>query len=59
MTNEQLWDDLMKKFIEVRNTLSQNNQQYAYRMAYKQPWKFYRDNTVNEAINILTEKYQN
>lgn len=59
MTNEQLWDDLMKKFIEVRNTLSQNNQQYAYHMAYKQPWKFYRDNTVNEAINILAEKYQN
>ena len=56
--NEILWDNLVKKFIEVRNSLYQNNQPYAYRMSYKQPWKFYREHTVNEAINILTEKYQ-
>lgn len=57
MTNEILWDDLMKKFIEVRDTLSQNNQQYAYRMAYKQPWKFYKEHTTEEAANILLQKY--
>jgi len=56
MINEQ-WNDLTMKFVEVRNTLNKNNHQYAYRMAFKQPWKFYRENTICEAINILMEKY--
>jgi len=51
------WDELTAKFVEVRDTLNQTKYKTAYRMAFKQPWKFYRNNTPKEAIEILINKY--
>lgn len=51
------WDELTAKFAEVRDTLNQTKYKTAYRMAFKQPWKFYRNNTPEQAIKILINTY--
>jgi hypothetical protein len=53
------WDELTAKFIKVRDALNKPETSYAYRMAFKQPWKFYREHTAEEAFQILTETYKN
>ena len=52
-----MWNELTAKFIEVRDTLKQSGHQYAHRMAFKQPWRFYRERTPQEAINELISIY--
>ena len=57
MNSDEMWEGMTKTFIQVRDSLLHDEHTYAYRMAYKQPWKFYRENTATEAILILIEKY--
>jgi len=51
------WAKRTARFVAVRDALNNSGRGYAYRMAHKQPWKFYRDHTVGEAIKILIEQY--
>ncbi|OCZ51371.1 hypothetical protein [Dehalobacter sp. TeCB1] len=51
------WAERTAKFIAVRDALRQTEHSRAYRMAFKQPWKFYNDHTIDEAIKILVEQY--
>ena len=53
------FEELTAKFIKVRDALNNPETAYAYRMAFKQPWKFYREHTPEEAIQILTDTYKN
>lgn len=54
-----LWEQLTKKFIEVRDTLNNSGYHSAYRMAFKQPWIFYKNNTATESIEKLIKTYEN
>lgn len=53
------WKELTAKFLEVRDTLLRNGNTCAYRMSYKQPWKFYREHDKDGAISILLNTYGN
>ena len=55
--NDKMWAELTAKFMQVRDTLNQSEYAYAYRMAFKQPWKFYREHTAEEAIKMLIEQF--
>lgn len=51
------WKELTSKFVCVRDTLNNSEYKTAYRMAFKQPWKFYKNITAEEAIKILIQTY--
>lgn len=53
------FEELTAKFIKVRDALNKPETSYAYRMAYKISWRFYREHTTEEAIQILTDTYKN
>jgi hypothetical protein len=55
--SDKLWAQLTKKFMEVRDALHQTEHKTAYRMSFKQPWKFYHERTVQEAIEELIRTY--
>lgn len=42
-----------KQFLKVRKILSDNNEYFALAKSYKKPWKWYREHTTQEAIEIL------
>lgn len=42
-----------KQFLKVRKILSDNNEYFALAKAYKKPWRWYREHTTQEAIEIL------
>lgn len=41
------------QFLKVRKILSDNNEYSALSKAYKKPWRWYREHTTLEAIEIL------
>ena len=47
------WDKMKRTFIEVRDTLNTTETQHAFRLCWKKPWRFYREHTAEEAIEIL------
>lgn len=42
-----------KAFLEVRDILTEKHEDFALAKAYKKPWKWYREHTTQEAIEIL------
>ena len=42
-----------KQFLKVRKILTDNKEYFALNKAYKKPWKWYREHTTQEAIEIL------
>ena len=46
-------EEATKKFLKVKNILLQNQENFALAKAYKKPWKWYREHTTSEAIEIL------
>jgi len=53
------WDVLNAKFREVREALNKPETPEtipAYLLCWKKPWKFYREHTVQEAIEILIKE---
>ena len=45
--------ELTEKFVKVRDGLNQGETREAYRRCWKKPWKFYREHTPEEAMEIL------
>lgn len=56
MTDKQ-WENLTASFLKVCEILKEKNKTYAFHMAYKQQWKFYKEHTTEEAASILIQKY--
>ena len=52
------WKELNARFREVYTTLKEQNAIAAYLKAWKKPWKFYREHTAQEAIEILIQEAQ-
>ena len=48
-----------KRFCRVRDKLNTQETRNAYRLAYKKPWRFYKEHTPSEAIKILKEEAEN
>ena len=46
-------EEAKKAFLEVRDILAENHEDFALARAYKKPWKWYREHTKQEAIKIL------
>lgn len=46
-------EEATKEFLKVKNILLQNREDFALARAYKKPWKWYREHTTSEAIEIL------
>lgn len=45
-----------RAFLKVKNILLQNQEDFALAKAYKKPWKWYREHTTQEAIEILRKE---
>lgn len=50
------WKELNARFREVYTTLKEQNAIAAYLKAWKKPWKFYREHTAQEAVEILIKE---
>ena len=50
------WDVLNAKFREVREALNKPETISAYLLCWKKPWKFYRERTAQDAIEILIKE---
>lgn len=46
-------EEAKKAFLEVRRILTEKREDFALAKAYKKPWKWYREHTTQEAIEIL------
>lgn len=46
-------EEAKKAFLEVRDILAEKHEDFALARAYKKPWKWYREHTTQEAIEIL------
>jgi hypothetical protein len=46
-------EEARKAFLKVRNIPTEKHEDFALAKAYKKPWKWYREHTTEEAINIL------
>lgn len=46
-------EEAKKAFLEVRSILAEKHDDFALSRAYKKPWKWYREHTTQEAIEIL------
>lgn len=46
-------EESQKAFLKVRDYLLKNQENFALARAYKKPWKWYREHTTDEAIEIL------
>lgn len=53
MTAREKFDICKKNFFEVRKNLYEMGEEFAVARAYKKPWKWYREHTIEEAIEIL------
>lgn len=45
-----------KAFLKVKDYLLKNQEDFALAKAYKKPWKWYREHTMQEAIEILRKE---
>lgn len=45
-----------KNFFEVREKLYEMGEEFAVAKAYKKPWKWYIEHTIDEAITILIQE---
>lgn len=53
------WNELTKKFVAIRATLYDMGEEWAVIKMYKKPWRFYRENEIDEIIAVLiTEAHQ-
>jgi hypothetical protein len=61
-TNERMVDfmtkleEAQKAFLKVRDYLLKNQEDFALARAYKKPWKWYREHTTKEVIEILRKE---
>ena len=46
-------EEAKKAFLEVRDILAKEREDFALARAYKKPWRWYREHTTQEAIKIL------
>lgn len=46
-------EEAKKAFLEVRRILTEKHEDFVLAKAYKKPWKWYREHTTQEAIEIL------
>ena len=49
-------EEARKAFLKVRDYLLKNQEDFALARAYKKPWKWYREHTTQEAIEILRKE---
>ena len=49
-------EEAEKAFLKVRDYLLKNQEDFALARAYKKPWKWYREHTTKEAIEILRKE---
>ena len=49
-------EEAQKAFFKVRDHLLKNQEDFALARAYKKPWKWYREHTAQEAIEILRKE---
>lgn len=47
------WNELTKKFVSIRSMLYDMGEEWAVVKMYKKPWRFYKENEVNEIIAVL------
>lgn len=50
------WKELNNRFREVYTALKEQKEIAAYIKAWEKPWKFYREHTAKEAIEILIKE---
>lgn len=53
MTKKEQFERNKQNFLKVRDYLLENQEDFALAKAYKKPWKWYGEHTLNEAIEIL------
>lgn len=46
-------EEAEKEFLKVKDYFLKNQEDFALARAYKKPWKWYREHTAKEAIEIL------
>lgn len=56
MTAREKFDICQKNFFEVREKLYEMGEEFAVAKAYKKPWKWYIEHTIDEAITILIQE---
>jgi hypothetical protein len=56
MTAREQFDICKKNFLEIRKKLYEMGEEFAVVKAYKKPWKWYREHTIEEAIKILIQE---
>ena len=55
MNNDRV-EQVIKNFLTVRDALAKGHRGEIYNLAFKKPWKFYREHTSAEAIEILKQE---
>ena len=53
---EDHMDKAMQTFLEVRDRLNKPETRLEYIRCYKKPWRFYREHTAEEAVDILIKE---
>lgn len=56
MTAKEKFDLCQKNFFEVRKKLYEMGEDFAVAKAYKKPWKWYREHTIDEAVALLIQE---
>jgi ABC-type nitrate/sulfonate/bicarbonate transport system substrate-binding protein len=49
-------EEAQKAFLKVRDHLLKNQEDFALAKAYKKTWRWYREHTTQEAIEILRKE---
>ncbi len=49
-------EEATKNFLEVRKILDSKGENFALARAYKKPWKWYREQSVSKAVQILEQE---
>jgi hypothetical protein len=49
-------EEAQKAFLKVRDYFLETQEDFALAKAYSKPWKWYREHTTDEAIEILRKE---
>lgn len=53
MTKKEQFEQHKERFLQIRGYFTRTGEGFALAKAYKKPWKWYREHTTQEAIEIL------
>lgn len=49
-------EEATQNFIKVRDKLNTPETRVAFNLCWKKPWKFYREHSTDEAVQILKQE---